>query len=164
MKKIVNKIAALEVDYPSEELRLEALECVSEMTARFEAAKEVEQVEPNVVAATIRKQREKYPTFANHHDMAWEKGVRDLALTLRVNVQAMLLGDIAHQDEKLLSWFRTIIRSFDITPDFIRDTYTWMAEEMQSALTAPAWSFMKPYMEGNITSLANFAEPATPRV
>ena len=131
---------------------------------RFEASRVVEKIEADVVRLVIEDMRRKYPRFETFHDRAWDKAHRDIELTLRYLVQAMLLDDVEVATDKLLVWMRTILASFNMTPQFVRDTYVSLREAVRRLAPAEAYNLLAPHLENAIEVLSDFPEPATPAV
>lgn len=160
----VQILAECDNRYPTAEEEREIAEFARSVPKRLEVARLVEKAEQDAVRHCIDEVKKRYPGFSNHHDFAWGKAFRDVQLTLRTNVQAMLLGDMRLLDEKLLFWLKTILASFAFTPKFNRDTYTFLRDGLKQRLPADAFALIEPYLERNISVLSDFPEPAVPAV
>lgn len=130
---------------------------------RLQVAEEVEEKESQAIDSCIEELKKKYPSLSNHYDSAWEKAFRDIQLVLRSDVHAMLQDDILYVEQKTLIWLRTILASFDMTPQLLRDTYTFLLEKMRESLTPESFQMMLPYLEKNIEVLSDFPEPENPK-
>lgn len=157
-------VAECDNRYPTPEEEQELVEFARSVPRRFEVARLVEKVEQEAVKHCIDETKKRYPNFAGHHEFAWAKAFRDVQLTVRTNVQAMLVGDMRLLDEKLLFWLKTILASFAFTPRFNRDTYTFLRDGFKSRLPADAYALLEPYLNRNIEILSDFPEPAVPAV
>lgn len=131
---------------------------------RLRTAELVEKVEQEVCKTMVDEMRRKYPRFETHHENAWGKAFRDVQLTIRNGVHAMLLDDVKMLEDKLLVWFRTILASFDFTPQFNRDCYTIVRDAFRRRLPAESYSLMEPYLQRCIDVMSDFPAPANPRV
>jgi len=150
--------------YLTAEEQKEILSYTNTLPERFRIAAQVAEVEAAAVKRCIEETKKRYPNFERFHAQAWGKAYRDVQLTVRYNVQAMMLDDMKVLDEKLLFWLRTILASFNFTPQFNRDTYTYLRDAFKAGLPAAAYKAMEPYFNRNIEVLADIPEPATPQV
>jgi hypothetical protein len=140
------------------------LEYAASLQARFRTAAAVEAKEQAAVKYCIDEMRKRYPNFDKFHEQAWGKAFRDVQLTVRYCVQAMLLDDVGVLDDKLLVWLKTILASFNFTPQFNRDTYMLLKDGFRRLLPPEDFRMMEPYLNRNIETLSDFPEPAVPAV
>jgi hypothetical protein len=130
------------------------------LPARFKAASAVEQKEEAIVRGVVEQIKRRYPNFERYHPSAWEKSFRDIQLSLRYTVQAMVWDDPNSQADRLLHWLATIFMSFGFTPQFNRDTYTFLREAVRQNVPAEAFSLLESFLETNIEILGSIPEPA----
>ena len=136
------------------------LQYAASIPARIEASKHAERIEGEAVRVTIQHIRRRYPKFEAYHQRGWDKGARDLQLIFRYAVQAMILDDPEVAEEKLYIWIRTVLSSFNITPGFVRDSYTIFRDVLREQLPANAYSLLEPHLNHAIQVLSDFPEPA----
>jgi hypothetical protein len=127
-------------------------------------AEAIEEAEEAAVRFCIENTRKRYPNFDKYHDKAWAKAFRDVQLTLRYNVQAMLLDDRQGLEDKLLYWLRTILAGFNFTPEFNRDTYTYLFEGIKKNVPPATADAISPFLERTIEIMSDFPEPAVAAV
>ena len=163
-KHILKTIYGADNRHLTAEERQEILAYTNSMPQRIDVAREVEEKERLAVKHAIAETRKKYPRFHTFHENAWGKAFRDIQLVVRYQVQALLLDDPSYLSEKTLVWLRTILASFSFTPDFNRDTYTFLKEGMEQNLSPESYRHMEPYLEKTIDIMSDFPEPATPAV
>lgn len=132
---------------------------LSGLPQRLALADKMRLIEATAVGATIEAMKTKYPTFQDHHLMAWEKGTRDVQLTLRYCVQAMVLDDVPSLVERLLIWLRTMLAGNKMTPRFIRDTYELLRDQCFKQLSPHECDLLGPALNATIDVLSNFPEP-----
>lgn len=162
--KVFDIIDACENRYLSPREETEILSYVNEMPARIVAMKDLQGKEAEVCEAVVLRLQAEYRTVANYHQDQWAKAYRDCQLTLRVMAQAMLLGDVQYLEDKLLYWFRSILVSFDYTPQIIRDCFLYLEEEVKACVEADTYGLMQTYLARTTQVLSDFPEPANPRV
>ena len=104
------------------------------------AAREVEGVQLEVVAKTIKQVFSIYP-YPKFHELSLEKCMRDVGYISIYACHSMLLDDPDWFRDKLLIWFKTILQSF-----------TFPAREEQGAASAVA---QKPLPNPEITEYAD---------
>lgn len=150
--------------YLTDEERSEIGGYLDGFAKRLEVMALVEEAEDNAVRFCIDNTRKRYPNFDKYHDKAWAKAFRDVQLTTRYMAQAMLIDEMSLLEEKLLFWLRTILAGFNFTPEFNRDTYTYLKEGFRQSLPPDAFAMMEPYLNRTIDVMSNFPQPATPAV
>ncbi|MBY0526793.1 MAG: hypothetical protein K2R98_25600 [Gemmataceae bacterium] len=126
---------------------------------RFQAARAVEAKENDIVAAALALLRPRYPSFDSYHEHAWDKGHRDMQLVLRYTVQAMLMDDPQVAADKLLVWLRTLFMNLGLTPQFCKDTFTFLREACRKQLPAEANALLDPFLAHSIDVICDFPEP-----
>ncbi len=82
---------------------------------RADAAQAAYSVEADVVSDSINRIFEVYP-YAEKHQLAPEKCVRDATNVSTYAIQAMLMCDNQWYKDKLLYWLKTILQAFDFPP------------------------------------------------
>jgi hypothetical protein len=150
--------------YLSDEERQKIVDYMDGLKSRLGFAKLIEEAEEGAVRFCIDNTRKRYPNFDKYHDKAWAKAFRDVQLTTRYATQAMVLGETKVLEEKLLFWLRTILAGLNFTPEFNRDTYTYLTEGFRQALPPDAFEEFQPYLEMVVNIMSDFPEPATPAV
>jgi hypothetical protein len=163
-KKITSILRQSDGRYLNEAERQELLKFARGMEARLKAAAEVETAEKDAVTFCIEEMKKRYPNFQRFHQNAWAKAFRDVQLTVRHNVQAMVADSPEMLEEKLLHWLKTILASFSFTPRFNRDTYMLLKQGIKERVSSQAFALIEPYLDRNIEILSDFPEPATAAV
>lgn len=150
--------------YLTSEEKDDVLGYMQQFQKRMEITGLIEEAEDSAVRYCIENTRKRYPNFDKYHEKAWAKAFRDVQLTTRYATQAMLLGEISLLEDKLLYWLKTILAGLNFTPEFNRDTYTYLREGFRQALPPDAFTEMEPYLSRTIDIMSNFPAPATPAV
>lgn len=150
--------------YLTSEERDEIKQYLQAFDGRLGVAVLVEEAEDSAVRFCIDNTRKRYPNFDKYHDKAWAKAFRDVQLTTRFMTQAMLVDEMSMLEEKLLFWLRTILAGLNFTPEFNRDTYTYLQEGFRQNLPPDAFAQMEPFFERTIDIMSSFPQPATPAV
>ena len=105
-----------------------------------------------------------YPNFTRYHAVGWEKGYRDMQLLLQYIAKAMLVDDVRLLDDQVLTWVRTIFKSLNFTPKFLRDSYTLLRESVKVAVKPRTYALLEPYLTHTIHYLSDIPEPVRPEV
>lgn len=150
--------------YLTPEERDELLTYTSTFAERLEIAKLIEENEDTAVRFCIENTRKRYPNFDKYHGSAWAKAYRDVQLTTRYMAQAMLIDEMSALEDKLLFWLRTILSGLNFTPEFNRDTYTYLKQGFRQSLPPEAFARFEPYLNRTIQIMSDFPMPATPAV
>ena len=150
--------------YLNDDERQKLTDYIAGFQQRLEHVKLIEEAEDGAVRFCIENTRKRYPNFDKYHDKAWAKAYRDVQLTTRYAAQAMLLDQKSLLEEKLLYWLRTILAGLNFTPEFDRDTYTFLTEGFRQGLPPETFSEFEPYLELVVGIMSDFPQPATPAV
>src|SRR6056297_1945895 len=137
---------------------------LTDLGKRLEFATQIEDAEDSAVRFCIDNTRKRYPNFDKYHDKAWAKAFRDVQLTTRYATQAMVLAEPKLLEDKLLFWLRTILAGLNFTPEFNRDTYTFLKEGFRQNLSPEVFTEFERYLDLVIDIMSSFPEPATPAV
>jgi len=146
--------------YLNSQEQREILEYTESLPHRFKVASLIEQKEEAIVQATVEQIKRRYSSFERYHPRAWEKAARDIQLSLRYTVQAMICDDLEFQGDRLLYWLGTIFHSFGFSPQFNRDTYTFLRDVVKANVPSDAYLLLEPFLEKNIEILGGMPEPA----
>ncbi len=150
--------------YLTDAERQEITTYLTAFTDRLEKTKAIEEREDEAVRFCIENTRKRYPNFDKYHGAAWAKAFRDVQLTTRYMAQAMLLDDMPLLETKLLFWLRTILAGLNFTPEFNRDTYTYLKQGFRQSLPPEIFNEFEPYLNRTISIMSDFPQPATPAV
>jgi len=131
---------------------------------RLAAVREIEVVEWAVIEVTLDRIGELYPNFTRYHAVGWEKGYRDMQLMLQFIAKAMLVDDQRLLDDQVLTWVRSIFKSLNFTPKFLRDSYTLLRESVRVATKPRTFALMEPLLTHTIHYLSDIPEPVRPEV
>lgn len=158
--EIENIIRDSECRYLEEGEQKKILAFTASLPARFRAASAVEAREEVVVRGVVEQMRRLYPNFERYHAKGWEKAYRDIQISLRFTVQAMVWNNIEMQEDKLLTWLASILASFGFTPKFNRETYTLLRDGIKANVSQEVYAMLDPYLAKNIEILGSIPEPA----
>jgi hypothetical protein len=144
--------------------RHELLELAKSLPSRLHASDQIQQKEEAIVAAVMQEMQKRYAKFAKQHEHAWAKAFRDVVLVLRFDVQAMVCDEMRWLEEKVLFWLRTMLAAGNFTPQFIRDCFTLLREQVKLQVNPESFTWLQPYLDRNIEVLSDIPEPAAPAV
>jgi hypothetical protein len=150
--------------YPTAEERDRLTAYAGGVRSRLAAVQELESVERVVIEVTLERIRELYPNFTRYHAVGWEKGYRDMQLLLQYMAKAMLVDDVRLLDDQVLTWVRTIFKSLNFTPKFLRDSYTLLRDGVRVAVKPRSFALLEPYLAHTIQYLSDIPEPVRPEV
>ncbi len=162
--KIGQLLTGSDSRYLTADEKQEVLAYVEAFPDRMKILSLIEENEEAAVRFCIENTRKRYPNFDKYHASAWAKAFRDVQLTTRYMAQAMLVADMGMLEEKLLFWLRTILAGLNFTPEFNRDTYTYLKQGFRQTLPPDAFSAFEPYLDRTIDIMSDFPAPASPAV
>jgi Phycobilisome protein len=131
---------------------------------RLAAAREIEAVGDAVVEDVMARMKRLYPNIPRYHGQGFEKGYRDNRLLLSYIAKCMFLDDPALLDEQVLVWVRTLFKSFNFTPKFLRDNFTLMRESVRGRVMPRTFALAEPLLDHTIAFMSDIPEPARAEV
>jgi len=150
--------------FPTGEER-DALILYSEsLGARLVAVNEVETAKTEIVEEVMTHMKRMYPNIPRFHVSGFEKGYRDNTLLLEYMAKCMFLDDLELYDLQVLTWVRTLFKSFNFTPKFMRDNFTAMREAVKKRVRPRSFELMNPFLTHTIQYLSDIPEPVRPEV
>ena len=162
--RITQLVTGSDSRYLTEEEQSEVLQYMDAFKSRMQVVALIEENEDAAVRFCIDNTRKRYPNFDKYHLHAWAKAFRDVQLTTRYMAQALLIDEMGTLEEKLLFWLRTILSGLNFTPEFNRDTYTYLKQGFRQNLPPDAFSQFEPYLDRTIEIMSDFPAPAIPAV
>ena len=144
---IARLVLSYKTPYPTASERAEIENYLATVKARRVALDEVRRAVVPVIDNVIARMRAAYPQFAKFHAYGFEKGHRDLVLVTNMVANAMFHGEHHTLDEMFSEWYRTILKSVHISPQFLKDTFTVWLEELQLRLSEETYALMRPFAE-----------------
>jgi hypothetical protein len=134
------------------------------IAARVLAAREVEQIKSACVEDCMSQMRRMYPNIPRYHAAGFDKGTRDNTLLLEYMAKCMVLDDVKFLDEQVLTWVRTLFKSFNFTPKFMRDNFTLLREAVRNRAKPRTFALLEPLLNHTIEYLSDIPEPVRPEV
>jgi Phycobilisome protein len=160
----VARLDALRDRYPTPAERDHLAAYAESVGGRLFALQEMNQIAAECVEGCMAQMRRMYPNIPRFHASGFEKGSRDNLLLLEYMTKCMLLDDIKLLDEQVLTWVRTLFKSFNFTPKFMRDNFTLLREAVRARAKPRTFALMEPYLTHTIDYLSDIPEPVRPEV
>jgi hypothetical protein len=104
--------------------------------------------------------RRLYPEFSKHRPQGYDKGHRDMVLLTQIAANAMFLSDTDSYDEMFTYWYRSILKSVHVSPQFLADTFALWRECLRRHLTAETFMLLAPYANHFATVLSDVPDPS----
>jgi hypothetical protein len=127
--------------------------------SRRAAYDEIRRKASPVTDAVIAEMRKRYPDFAKIRPQGFEKGTRDVQLLTQVAANAMLLDATDFYDKMFTEWYRTILKSVHMSPQFLQDTFKVWHQALEANLTPDSYALMRPYTQHMADFLTNVPVP-----
>jgi hypothetical protein len=153
-------IYKMKTPYLTAKERGEVENYLATVKARRSALEEVRKVATPAIEKVIGRMRMAYPQFAKYHHQGFEKGQRDLVMLTNMAANAMFLGEHDTLQDQFTEWYRTILKSVHMSPQFMKDTFTAWQEELEAAMDEESYSLLRPTVEHLSNYLANIPVPA----
>ncbi len=150
--------------YPTASERDRLTSYAETVGVRALAAREMEQIKHECVEECMSQMRRMYPNIPRYHASGFEKGTRDNTLLLEYAAKCMLLDDPKLLDDQVLTWVRTLFKSFNFTPKFLRDNFTLLREAVRNRAKPRTFALMEPLLTHTIDYLSDVPEPVRPEV
>jgi hypothetical protein len=147
---------------PGERDRL--TEYAASIRDRQAAMAEIESLGDAVVEDCMAKMKGMYPNIPRYHASGFERGYRDNRILLTYMAKAMYFDDVKLLDDQVLTWVRTLFKSFNFTPKFMRDNFTLLREAVRRKAKPRTFALMEPYLTHTLEYLSDIPEPVRPEV
>jgi len=157
-------LEALRDRYPTSDERDYLTNYSESMGRRVIAHEEMQKIRGDVIDDMMTTMKRLYPNIPRYHVTGFEKGYRDNMLLLEYMIKSMLLDDVGLYDEHVLTWVRTLFKSFNFTPKFLRDNFTVMRDCVRKRSTPRTYELMAPLLTHTIEYLSDIPEPVRPEV
>jgi hypothetical protein len=131
---------------------------------RMLAMMDVQRISRSAAEDCVTRVHQLYPNFQRFHVSAREKGIRDLDIMLSYNAKMMYLEDMELLNDQVLTWIRTLFKSFNFTPKFNRDTFTILRECVRKRVKASTYVLIEPFLNHTIEYMSDIPEPVRPEV
>lgn len=139
--------------YPNPEQRQAILDYSASMPDRLAATSAIHEAEDAVADAALKALRDADPFFDKNHPDAWEDGIDELIMTLRVCVQAMLLDSQDYLEEKGLRLLRGSLKNASARPQVPARAYAAARDALMNRLDPAHGALIAPYLERTLSSL-----------
>jgi hypothetical protein len=160
----VTRLDALRDRFPTPAERDRLAAYAESIGSRLMAVQEMEQIKGECVETCMAQMRRMYPNIPRYHASGFEKGTRDNTLLLEYMTKCMLVDDPKLLDEQVLTWVRTLFKSFNFTPKFMRDNFTLLREAVRGRAKPRTFALMEPLLNHTIDYLSDIPEPVRPEV
>lgn len=150
--------------YPTASERDQLSSYASNIGSRLLAVEEMGRIEADIIDDMMTQMKRLYPNIPQFHTNGFEKGYRDNTILLQYMTKCMLLDDVQFLDDQVLTWVRTLFKSFNFTPKFMRDNYTTLREAVRRRAKPRTFALMEPFLNHTIEYLSDIPEPVRPEV
>ncbi|VTS04418.1 globin family protein [Tuwongella immobilis] len=146
--------------YLTEAERRAILDYTDSLPKRMQVAAAIQQIEEPALRSALEQVRRKYPEFfQNRPDNGVHHTLRDFALVLRYSVLAMICDDRNLQADRILGWMASMLSGLNFTPQFNRDSYTYVRDAIKANLPPDQYALIEPFLAINIEILGGIPEP-----
>jgi hypothetical protein len=150
--------------YPTAEERDYLTSYSESLGRRILAHDDLIKIKSDVIDDTMRTMIKMYPNIPRFHVNGFDRGYRDNTLLLEYMAKSMLLDDVELYNDQVLTWVRTLFKSFNFTPKFMRDNFTYMRDAVRNRGHARTFELMAPLLTHTINYLSDIPEPVRPEV
>lgn len=150
--------------FPTAAERDALVEYAATVRDRQAAAADLEAIGDAAVEDCMQKMMQLYPSVPRYHTAGFEKGYRDNRILLTYAGRSMLLNDQQLLDDQVLVWVRTLFKSFNFTPKFLRDNFTLLREAVRRRAKPRTYALAEPFLTHIADFLSDIPEPAKPEV
>ncbi len=150
--------------YPTKTEISQVEEYVATVPKRIAALQELKAAQDKIIQDMFAEYQKLYPKFHTFRPYAWAKAMRDVGMTMALCANAMFIGETDILDETWTIWFRSIMKSVHMTPQFLRDNYALMDKHMRRHISPEAYGLIKPYLDHIADVMCAIPEPIRPEV
>ena len=130
----------------------ELIDYASTLELRLEAMRALQEHEAQIVAACVDDMLAELPDLHQRHVEVREKSIRDMTLVLRCCAMAMVRDSSDYLDQRLLPWFRTILKAFEMQ-QAAQVAYGALVARSQEQLEPAHFALMSPFLEQTLEGL-----------
>lgn len=160
----ITNLAALRDRFPTGAERDRLTEYAASVRDRQAAMAEVEAIGDAVVEDCMARMKQLYPNVPRFHVNGFDRGYRDNRTLLTYMAKAMYFDDRQLLDDQVLTWVRTLFKSFNFTPKFMRDNFGLIRDSVRRRAKPRTFGLMEPYLTHTLEYLSDIPEPARPEV
>jgi hypothetical protein len=157
-------LTAVRDRYPTAAERDALTEYAAGIRDRQAAVADLEAIAEAAVADCMERMKQLYPGIPRYHAAGFEKGYRDNRILLTYAGRCMVLNDQQLLDDQVLVWVRTLFKSFNFTPKFLRDNFTLLRDAVRKRVRPRTYVLAEPFLTHIIEFLSDIPEPARPEV
>lgn len=160
----ITTLEAFRDRFPSAAERDHLVNYATTIRDRQTALQEIEQIATAVVEDCMSKMKQAYPNIPRFHPNGFDRGYRDNRILLTYAAKCMYFDDMKLFDDQVLTWVRTLFKSFNFTPKFMRENFTLIRESVRKRAKPRSFALMEPYLNHLIEYLSDIPEPVRPEV
>ena len=128
--------------------------------ARRSALEEIRRASVKIVDELMADIRRMYPQFGKIRPQGFDKGHRDMVLLTHMAANAMFLGETDTIDEMFTHWYKSILKSVHVSPQFLMDTFDRWRVSLERNLTPDTFALLRPYTDHLSATLTDVPVPA----
>lgn len=157
-------LLSMDCRYPTAKERADMTAYLATARARRSALEEVRRSSTKVVDDVIADIRRMYPQFAKIRPQGFDKGHRDMVLLTQMAANAMFLGETDTLDDMFTHWYKLILRSVHVSPQFLVDSFNAWRASLERNLSPDTFSLLRPYTDHLTAHLTDVPVPARDEV
>lgn len=157
-------LTAIRDRFPTPAERDALTEYAAGIRDRQAAVADLEAVADAAVDDCMGRMKQLYPNVPRYHAAGFEKGYRDNRILVTYAGRCMVLNDRQLLDDQVLTWCRTLYKSFNFTPKFIRDNFTVLRDAVRKRAKPRTYALCEPFLTHITDYLSDIPEPSRPEV
>jgi hypothetical protein len=150
--------------YPTAKERADLTAYLATARARRSALEEVRRSAIRIVDDTLADVRRMYPQFSKIRPQGFDKGHRDMVLLTHMAANAMFLGETDTLDDMFTHWYKSILKSVHVSPQFLADSFSRWLVSLERNLSPDTFALLRPYADHLSTTLADVPMTAVDEV
>lgn len=150
--------------YPTPKERADLTGYLATARARRSALEEVRRSAVKVVDDLMADVRRMYPQFGKIRPQGFDKGHRDMVLVTHMAANAMFLGETDTMDDMFTHWYRSILKSVHVSPQFLADSFGRWRASLERNLSPDTFALLRPYADHLSAVLTDVPVPAADEV
>ncbi len=156
---ILTLMTRLDDRYLNSSERNELKGYIGTLRSRRSAYDEIRKKIQPIVEGVIADMRQLYPDYQRIRPQGFEKGTRDIGLLTQIAANMMLLEATEFYDRMFTEWYRTILKSVHMSPQFLQDTFKSWRVHLEAVLTPDSFALLRPYSQHLSDYVANVPVP-----
>lgn len=143
MMRLINATDSLHLTPPQQR---EVLDYAKSLPARFQAARAVEELEPDIAARALAEWEQAHPELGPAAEFGWPEAAGDLGTVVRAAALGLLMDDPNYAEARAAATLRAALGFLDVPVGAVNDLFSTLTDAALETLPPAAADLYAPYL------------------